>query len=1063
MKIIGLCIQLVLLCLAVQAQQLQQITGTVRDMETGSAIAGATVRSLATAGSARTDAKGEFAIAVQTIHDTLAISAIGHRTGYIPCDPLRNGGRMDIELERNGLNIEEVEINTGYYTMPKERATGTFVHIDNRLLNRTAGPNILQRLNGLAPGLQFVNPNGTTAGDIRIRGLSTIESDETPLIVLDNFPYEGDINNIDPNDIESVTILQDAAAASIWGAKAGNGVIVLTSKAAKKDGTVRSSFHSNIRIGNRPDLFYNRNWLDAPTMMSIEKEKYGLDMYSFDDKVAVPYYAYLLKLREDDRLSQQDLELMEVQLGGNDIRREASRYLYRESVLKQIGVNISGGSAKYGFSIMGNLSDNIAEVRENRNSRLTLGIKNRFEPLSWLSLELGVNYVAHRSTSNGISYSDLSVLNLGISPYQQLIGEDGAPSAVLRDGLNWNYLAAAESNGLLDWYYRPLDEIHLQDHRNRNTELRNNLNVRIGILKGLSADMMYQYTLGKADGYSLYREDSYYVRDMVNRFTQTDGSRVIPHQAIFRTANPTDRSSHYARLNLRYQREFSQGHELSAFAGADLRGSRSEIFPGTVLYNYNEEYLTGSVLFDFTEYYPVRPSGVSNISGPSQSRQLLRNRDLSYFSNASYTFRKRYILSGSLRYDASNLFGVKTNRKGVPLWSLGSSWNLSQENFYPFGDLVEHLRIKYTYGVAGNINKRVTHFPVVSFGTSPVGLSYAGFRSFGNPSLKWERVSTSNIGIEWRMMESRISGNFDYYVKHGKDLIGDDFMDPTTGIIGEYKVNYADIKTKGWDLSVTSRNLTGNVGWNTTFIMSSVANKVTHFTAKEPTPISDYLGTRSIPIEGKSRDVIFAIPYDGLSDQGLPLIYMDGEQTTDYSNYYNKYLTYDMLRDVGVSIPRYYGSLRNSVRYKGFDVGILLTWKGRFVFHRTSMEPSGEFNNKYHEDYHQRWQKSGDEQWTEVPRKVLPSETALSGVNIIYRHSTSLVTNGSHIRLQDIVLGYDIPDRLLGRKLSGTRFYASFSNLGLLWKATDTPGDPDYRNGFPPEPFQMTFGLNINL
>lgn len=1061
MKILVLITAMTLYGMLGLAQNRQVAKGTINDATTERAIQGATIRNTGTNILVVSDIGGNFIIDILSPDDSLVVTAVGYERKAVHGQTILREER--VILSRSDQFIETVDISTGYYSIPKERATGTFVHIDNKSINQSSGPNILQRLNGLAPGVQFVAPNGSTASDIRVRGLSTIESDEKPLIVLDNFPYDGDINNIDPNDIESITILQDAAASSIWGAKAGNGVIVITTKSPSKDGSIRSSVHSDIRLSDNSDLFYDRTWLDARTMMAIEKEKYDLGLYGFADNTAIPYYVHLLRAQGQGTISPEDFERMSAVLAHTDVRMEAMDYLYRRPLLKQLGFNLSGGMPKYNFAVTANLSDQQAEIRDNSSKRYTLGFRNRFEPFKWLNVDLGLNYVGHSAVRNGTSYSDLTVTGLGISPYQGLRDASGASLPVTRGGLSWDYLSRSEDNNLLDWYYRPLDESGLQDRRDRSYELRNNLSIQAKLFKDLTAGITYQYTLGESSGYALYSKDSYYVRDMVNRFTQQDGTKVIPHNAIYRTNNPARRSVHNGRFMLRYQGMISQDHELSALAGADLTSAASEIFPGSVLYNYSEEYLTGSTLFDFTKLYPVRPVSVSNIPGPPQSRQLLRNRELSYFSNASYTYLGRYILSGSLRYDASNLFGVKTNDKGVPLWSLGGSWNIAKEEFYPFKETIEHLRFKYTYGIAGNINKAVSHFPVVSYGNSPIGLSYGSYRTFGNPSLRWEQVSTSNIGLEWRMLGGRIGGNFDGYVKHGRDLIGDDFMDPTTGIVGEYKVNYANIKTRGWDLSVTTKNLTGPLEWRSTLIWSRVSNKVTHFTARDVTPISDYLGARSIPIEGKSRDILFAIPYDGLSADGLPLVYMDGEPTTDYINYHNRYLKLEMLQDMGVRIPKNYGSVRNVIVYRSVEFTALLTWKGRYMYQRVSMEPDGEFSNKYHEDYHRRWQSTGDEALTEVPRKILPSETDVRGASLIYRNGTPLVENGSHIRLQNVGLAYQIPSTLIGKHLEGMRVYANASNLGLLWKATSDVGDPDYRNGGIPEPFNITFGLNINF
>ncbi|MGJ1538029.1 TonB-dependent receptor plug domain-containing protein [Sphingobacterium multivorum] len=205
-----------------------QISGYVRD-ENSAALHGATLTLKRSGISAKTGKNGFFSFGKMELPDSLSVSFMGYSTRRMAVTSAN--GNLTIMLQKNSHTIEEVQVvNTGFYSVPKERATGSFTVVDNKLLNRSVGGNILQRLDGVTSGVQFVTPNGTKASDIRVRGLATIQSDASPLIVVDNFPYDGDISSINPNDIDNITILKDGAAASIWGARAGNGVIVITTK-----------------------------------------------------------------------------------------------------------------------------------------------------------------------------------------------------------------------------------------------------------------------------------------------------------------------------------------------------------------------------------------------------------------------------------------------------------------------------------------------------------------------------------------------------------------------------------------------------------------------------------------------------------------------------------------------------------------------------------------------------------------------------------------------------------------------------------------------------------------
>lgn len=229
------------------------LNGTVADAE-GRPLVGASVRCLSNNRLAATGTDGGFTLPIPRAADTLLVSFVGYVNQYLPVKAGETGPlRITLKTDPNAL--EEVVVSTGYYQIPRERATGAFAHVDNSLINRSVSTNILQRLEGVVNGVQFVEPQASDASGIRIRGLSTIHGDTRPLIVVDNFPYEGDINTINPNDVESITVLRDASAASIWGARAGNGVIVINTKQGAYSQSTQVSVNSNVTVGDKPDCF----------------------------------------------------------------------------------------------------------------------------------------------------------------------------------------------------------------------------------------------------------------------------------------------------------------------------------------------------------------------------------------------------------------------------------------------------------------------------------------------------------------------------------------------------------------------------------------------------------------------------------------------------------------------------------------------------------------------------------------------------------------------------------------------------------------------------------------
>lgn len=1041
------------------------VQGNIYDEVSRDPLSGVTLKVVSSGSVALSREDGSFNVLISA-SDTLIATHIGYAQRHVALSD--SMAVVNIYMEREGQLLDAVEINTGYYRVPRERATGSFVHIDDKLLNRAMGANVLQRLEGVAPGVQFVQAGGTSANHIRIRGLSTIESDETPLIVLDNFPYEGDLDNIDPNDIESITVLRDAAAASIWGARAGNGVIVITSKRANKDSAFRVSLNANANIGERPDLYYGSNWLLSETVMEIEKERYGLGHYTVEDRSPLPMYIELLREHDEGRLEATELARREALLRNTDTRQQVMEYLYRNSGFRQLALNVAGGAGQHDYNITAGYHGGTSAIKGNDNRRVNLGVRNRFTPYEGIELGFGIAYVGQHANSNGIGIDDLSVLHVGVSPYLRLADHEGNALPVPKD-IRFGYAASASGAGLLDWKYKPLEEVRLADNTTFSNELRLNGDVSFSIWDGLHAKASYQYLKGNRGSRSHHVKDSYYVRNLVNRFTQPDGLLVIPHNGILRVGAPTERYSHFGRGQIGYAKESSGIYRIDALAGLEIRHSQSETFPASVLYNYDDDYLTGTNMYNFNVSFLTLPEGSpsARIPGASAVHNLYTHRDLSYFGNVSYGYFGKYIISGSLRWDASNLFGVKTNQKGVPLWSMGGSWEVSKENFYPLRGSIHYLRVRATYGISGNVNKMVTHFPTVRYGTSIIGFPLATISSVGNPSLRWERVATLNLAMDWRAIGGRISGMAEWYRKHGSDLIGDDYMDPTTGIGGNYKINYADIQTRGVDVQVNSQNIAGRVSWTTSLMASWVRNRIENFNTNESTSISNYFYPMAPPTVGKSRDVLYAIPWHGLSQEnGQPVIYMDGEVSQEFGRYYQQYLTPELLSMAGVSIPTNYGSMRNVISWNGFEVGALVTWKTGYVFRRSSMRPFGEYYQEYHEDYLRRWEKPGDELLTNVPAKIMLEQmtSSNSGTGTVYLSSEALVTRGDHLRLQEVHFNCRIPESVLRElPVRAVRLSAYMRNLGVLWRANMQGIDPDYADAAFRAPRTYSIGIQVDF
>lgn len=1054
------------------------ITGKVTD-STGNPLAAATVSVKGKDVHVMTDANGQFTIDAKA-GDMLVISYVGLET----LNYRLKEGTQSVSLKLMPKVEAEVVVTAyanGFQHIPKERATGSFEQIDNRLLNRTTGSTILSRLEGITNGVQFLTPGSNDPANIRVRGLSTINSNSRPLIVIDNFPYDGnyssvnestvsDLSFINPNDIESITVLKDAAAASIWGARAGNGVIVITTKKGKMNQKPHISFNATTTVGNKPDLFYSQNRLPSETMMDIEKYKY-FNLGSFDEnsaKTVIPGYAELLRKKARGLISNEDFLAEEARLKSNDVRNDITDYLMQRTILQQYALNFSGGGTNYNYYLSAGYDRDKGLYKGNESNRFNISFNNSLTPVKNLTIQAGMAYTQVNTTSNGVAIGDLTSANgIGLSPYMQLKNSDGSNAVIVKD-FRPNYKDSMVGTGrMLDWNYRPLDESGLRDQTARNRELRINASVNYKFLKRFDLGVQFQHINGNTSSQTHYNKDAYYVRNLVNRYTQDNGTRVIPYNDILIINAPYQTRANTMRAQLAYNEKFGTDHVISALAGTEIRESIRQSLSGQIYYDYNPDINQGNAKLDLITRYPVKPEGTAQIPAPTTDLSKFTDRFLSYYANTSYTYLGKYTVSGSVRWDGSNLFGIKTNQRWTPLWSIGGKWDIDRESFY-HSEWVPALTLRATYGVAGNINNMFQHYPTITStrtGTNPYNLLYGKIDGTGNPSLRWERVSTANIAVDFTLKNNRISGSVEYYFKKAVDLIGENAMAPSTGIItggsaqNSRFFNYADMNSQGVDIRINTKNITGPVEWNSTILLSTTKNKITNVYTNATKNIMLFTANPGIPIEGLSRDMLLSIPWYGLDAQnGSMLALIDGQKAASYLAYQNS-LTPDKLIRSGVSVPTMFGSLRNDVRWREFALSFLITWKTGHVFRRNSLAPGAEFNGNYHMDYFKRWQKPGDELTTYVPAYAEKFDNSLSS---LYKASEVLITKGDVVRLQDVSLSYALTKRNFPKiPVERINIIANVRNAGMLWKANKYGLDPDFANADYVTP--RTFALGIQM
>lgn len=1027
----------------------QTIYGTVND-ETGEPLMGATVRVKGSDKITTTDKEGKFTLTDVDENAILQISYIGYQTREFPVG-LQETVIIKMEMAPGQLNEVSV-VSTGYQTLPKERATGSFVQIDNTLLNRRVSPTILERLEGNVPGLIF-HKNTAASGeggiDINIRGHSTLLANDQPLLVVDNFPYDGPISNINPNDVESITILKDAASASIWGVKAGNGVIVITTKKGGKEKPLHIEFNSNLTLGRRPDLFYKpieritaTDRIDIETM--LYKQGYYISKLTSSSYPAVPLAVSILDKIDQDLVTENDgMKLLEGMRNG-DVRDDLKKYFYRPTVNEQYALSFRGGGKNNDYYISTGYDNNRGNQVGFANDRLNLTSNVSIYPSKKLTISANVSLTYTKRKSNTV-LSDLNTLMVtGLLPeYTDLVDDRTKQSLELIQNYNPTYLEGLRDEGFVNWVYRPYDELRYAD--NKQKQLHNRLNVGLGytIIPGLSASLKYQYERGGTENTDFRSLETYYTRNLINRFYNAAGTKKypVPGDGGILLENRSNLNSHRVRAQLDYETHWNDKHSLAALIGSELSQVVTDS-RGNVLYGYDPGNLNFTNV-DYTVTYPTHPEG-SQLIPNTISVGRYNDRFLSYFANASYSFMKRYTLSVSGRIDKSNLFGVKTNQKAAPLYSVGLAWDVSKEDFYHF-DFLPYSKFRVTYGYNGNIDKSVSAFNTfVSLNNSIYyGLPHASIQTPGNDRLKWEKVRTINFGYDFATQNNRLSGSLEFYFKKGIDLFGYSPLASSTGFTALYG-NTANVSTKGYDISLNSINIhTTSFRWTTNLMISRARDIVTDY-RMESHPLSYINGIRSSivqPLVGKPLFAVYSYPWAGLSAlNGDPQGYLSGEVSNDWDDIISNTTIGNMVYN-GPARPVHFGSVRNTFTYKGISVAANLVYKLGYYFRRNSINYGALYAGSYsHWDYYKRWQNPGDELKTHVPSlQTLPTSTSRDS---FYANSAILVEKGDHIRLQDISVSYDLKFKN-NAYLKLIQLYGNISNVGILWRANDQGIDPD--------------------
>ncbi|HEX6427353.1 MAG TPA: SusC/RagA family TonB-linked outer membrane protein [Niastella sp.] len=1076
------------------------IRGKVLSAE-GTSLSGAVITVKGTRFGTAASASGNFEIRDVPPNSTLQISFVG----YEPYEVLVTGetNYFLVKMSPSKEYMDEVTVSvvsTGYQKLPKERSTGSFSIITAKELEKMPVANLIQRIEGLATGLQpqiksgdnsFVY-QGLTQGirsstrnignndyDLNVRGTTTMRGEKMPLIVVDGFPSDFDIKTLNPADIEQITILKDAAAASIWGARAANGVIVIDTKKGQSKQMPTVNFSTNYTTYASPRFNY-LPLANSAQIINYEEEVINKNLNLYNPITGAPplkYYksdasdlVYKVKTGLIDSATYKAAIAKLSAINGYDQYKD---HLLQNANAQNYNLSVSGGNDYHTYFFSASYAREVTSAVGNNGDRFTAMANQSFKLLKKATLGISLKTSLFNYNNNGIGVSRVGIGSNTYLPYNQIIDENGN-----KVYYSYNYYKGRTDTlqnlrGYLNWGYNYLDELSANEKTIKDNNYSGTINLNIPIYKGLSASGEFMMERFYQTNRTWNSPESYTARDLVNSATSVNyatGNLTygIPGGGILQQGSSTN-TNYSARGQLLYNATIKGIHQVNAVAGTEIRQTQQSQTSPPVIYGYNMQTGIGQPVL--TNYVGVNGNTVSTYSIPSTLQDDRTRRYLSYYANAAYTLMNKYSLSGSVRYDDYNNFGVDRKYRATPLWSTGVKWNMAGEKFMQSIRQINALALRATYGYNGNLAQDVYPFTSISISNNfTTGQPSASINAPANPALRWEKTGVLNLGLDYALLNSRISGSVEWYTKKGTDLFYQFPIDPTYGVNSNtLTTNNTKVNAKGFEASITGAFIRQkHIDWSATFNFSYNKNEIadTRFMATSST-FSSLSGTN---ISGYPTSSLWVYRFAGLDNTGLTQVYA-ADKSTKLAASQNP-TSIDALYYAGTTVAPYYGSLSQSFRFKQFTLFAIGTYSFGSVFRRPTISTYTSTRQPWvqydlNKDIDKRWRAAGDEANTNVPGIAgVYAPTSL----FRYAYSDINVLDGSYIRLREVSLSYGMPATIAKKILAkNIDFTFTVRNPGLLWTKNKEGIDPDFipylsvnTLALPPAAsFNMALGINF--
>lgn len=1084
------------------------VDGVVSDVS-GEVFPGVSVFVKGTYRGVETDFDGKYTIKVNK-GEVLSFSFIGMITVE---KTIEKQGTINITMKED-LNILDEVVVTGITTTDRRLFTGVSDKLKATDVKLAGLTDVSRTLEGRSAGVTVQNVSGTfgAAPKIRVRGATSIYGSSKPLWVVDGVILEdivelsadalssGDVNTLisssvaglNPDDIESFEVLKDGSATSIYGARAMAGVIVITTKKGKT-GVSRFNYTGESTYRFIPS-YDNFNIMNSQEQLSVNMEMLNGGWLN-EEKVMTAsesgefgrMYGYFRELNQNGFVVENSPRGKARFLRQSEYRNtDWFQNLFNVNMMQSHSVSMSSGTDKSSYYASLSALIDPGWTKSSNVNRYTANLNTKFKLTDKLSLMALSNASFRKQKAPGTLSREVNVVSgkvkreFDINPYSFALNVSRAlsPEAIyIRNYAPFNILKELEHNYI---------DLNVADLRFQ-TELKYKFTPKIdasvlGAIKYQTSSQEHNATefSNQANAYragDIIRENTI-IRDN-NPFLYRNPDNpaanpvsVLQEGGIYRETNHSMFGYDF-RTTLSYKDIFEGEHILNFYLG-------SEVNVADRLYSnftgWGTQYSIGNTPF---YDYRIFKKGIEENSlyyGKGKSKY----RNLAFFSNATYSYKRRYTLNGTLRYEGSNKLGKSMSSRWLPTWNISGAWSVHEEDFFEkLMPTLSRLTLKASYSLTADRGPSTVSNSLIDIRSynpwrpnSDTKEPALYTRALENSELTYEKKNELNIGAEIGLLDNRINATFDWYKRNNYDLIGAIDTQGMGGTIRKFG-NVASMQTNGIELSLTSTNIkTDNFSWVTSFVYSKMNNKITNL--MNNSRVIDLVKGSGFAKEGYPVRSLFSIPFKGLNEEGLPTFINQKGETTVKDVYFQERENVDFLEYSGSLDPTDVGSFGNTFTFKGLKLSVFATYSfGNVVRLYPYFSDSYSDMTALPKEFKDRWVTPGDESTTNIPviattRDIKNHDNQLNRAYNAYNYSDVRVAKGDFVRLKEISLGYNFP-----KEVTESLRVANFSvklqamNMFLLYSDKKLKGqDPEFFNSggvAAPVPKQLTFTLKFGL